>query len=67
MRVRHEWVVRFDYGLVRPWVTRQQVGGHEVIVAIAGPDKLMLRGPRLPHAAGRPPRATSSTSRPATR
>ncbi|PUA79174.1 glycoside hydrolase family 15 protein [Nocardioides currus] len=48
--VRHEWVVRFDYGRVRPWVTRQQVAGQEVIVATAGPDKLMLRGPRLPHA-----------------
>ncbi|WP_457206570.1 glycoside hydrolase family 15 protein, partial [Nocardioides sp. P5_C9_2] len=50
VRVCHEWVVRFDYGLVRPWVTRQQVHGHEVIVATAGPDKLMLWGPRLPHA-----------------
>ncbi|HXH78796.1 glycoside hydrolase family 15 protein [Nocardioides sp.] len=51
VRVRHEWVVRFDYGRVRPWVAREQVAGQEVIVATAGPDKLMLRGPRLPHAA----------------
>ncbi|KRF34253.1 glycoside hydrolase family 15 protein [Nocardioides sp. Soil805] len=50
VRVCHEWVVRFDYGLVRPWVTRQQAYGHEVIVATAGPDKLMLSGPRLPRA-----------------
>ncbi len=50
VRVRHEWVVRFDYGRVRPWVSRQEVGGAPVIVATAGPDKLMLRGPRLPHA-----------------
>ncbi len=50
VRVCHEWVVRFDYGRVRPWVSRQQVGGDEVIVATAGPDKLMLRGPRLPRA-----------------
>jgi GH15 family glucan-1,4-alpha-glucosidase len=50
VRVQHEWVVRFEYGLVRPWVSRQEVGGQEVIVATAGPDKLMLRGPRLPHA-----------------
>ena len=50
VRVRHEWVVRFDYGLVRPWVSRQVVGGQQVIVATAGPDKLMLRGPRLPKA-----------------
>ena len=32
VRVCHEWVVRFDYGLVRPWVTRQQAHGHEVIL-----------------------------------
>ena len=51
VRMRHEWVVRFDYGEVTPWVTRQEVGGEEVIVAVAGPDKLMLRGPRLPIAA----------------
>ncbi|QIK76240.1 glycoside hydrolase family 15 protein [Nocardioides piscis] len=50
VRVRHEWVVRFDYGSHRPWVSRRQVGGQEVIVATAGPDKLMLRGPRLPRA-----------------
>lgn len=50
VRVCHEWAVRFDYGLVRPWVTRQHVGRHEVIVATAGPDKLMLHGPRLPRA-----------------
>ncbi len=51
VRVRHEWVVRFDYGHIRPWVSRQKVGGETVIVATAGPDKLMLRGPRLPRAA----------------
>ncbi|GAA2119047.1 glycoside hydrolase family 15 protein [Nocardioides bigeumensis] len=49
VRMRHEWVVRFDYGKVRPWVSRQRADDEEVIVAIAGPDKLVLRGPRLPH------------------
>ena len=24
VRMRHEWVVRFDYGDVRPWVTRHR-------------------------------------------
>ena len=43
-------MVRADYGEVRPWVHRQQVAGHEVIVATAGPDRLVLRGPRLPQA-----------------
>ena len=48
VRMRHEWVVRFDYGAVTPWVSREVVSGAEVIVAVAGPDKLMLRGSRLP-------------------
>ncbi len=50
VEVAHTWVVRADYGEVRPWVHRQQVAGHEVIVATAGPDRLVLRGPRLPKA-----------------
>jgi len=50
VRMCHEWVVRCDYGLVRPWVRRADHHGEEVIVAIAGPDQLMLRGPRLPRA-----------------
>ena len=48
--VRHRWVVRFDYGRVRPWVHREEVAGHPAIIAIAGPDKLVLTGPRLPTA-----------------
>jgi GH15 family glucan-1,4-alpha-glucosidase len=50
VQMRHLWVVRADYGEVRPWVRRQQVAGEEVIVATAGPDKLVLRGSRLPRA-----------------
>jgi len=49
VRVRHEWVVRFSYGKVRPWVNRNKDDhGHEWISAIAGPDMLVLRGTRLP-------------------
>jgi GH15 family glucan-1,4-alpha-glucosidase len=48
--VRHELVIRFDYGRIRPWVHRDRVDGVEAIVAIAGPDKLVLSGPRLPRA-----------------
>ncbi len=48
VRMRHEWRVRLDYGLVRPWVRRMEVDGERVIVAIGGPDQLVLRGPRLP-------------------
>ena len=49
--MRHEWVVRFGYGKIRPWVTRHHIEGAEVIVAVAGPDKLILRGDRMPRAA----------------
>jgi len=45
---RHEWVVRFGYGDIAPWMRRRVVAGEEVITAVAGPDKLILRGPRLP-------------------
>ncbi|HEV7173171.1 glycoside hydrolase family 15 protein [Pedococcus sp.] len=51
--MEHEWVVRFDYGRVRPWVSHGV--GHrlddDVITAVAGPDMLVLRGSRLPKAA----------------
>jgi GH15 family glucan-1,4-alpha-glucosidase len=54
VRIHHEWVVRFGYGKVRPWVSRRsdapQIGAGEMISAIAGPDMLVLRGSRLPHA-----------------
>jgi GH15 family glucan-1,4-alpha-glucosidase len=48
VRVRHEWIVRFGYGKIRPWVTTQEQDGERFISAIAGPDRLVLRGPRLP-------------------
>jgi GH15 family glucan-1,4-alpha-glucosidase len=50
VRMRHEWTVRLAYGQVRPWVHREKVIDEEVIVAVAGPDKIILRGDRLPHA-----------------
>ena len=51
VEMQHEWVVRFRYGKVRPWVTRRKdEEGREVISAIAGPDMLVLRGTRLPKA-----------------
>ncbi len=48
VRMRHEWIVRIDYGKVHPWVQREVIGGERVITAVGGPDKLILRGPRLP-------------------
>ncbi len=51
MRLRHEWLVRFGYGSVIPWVRRvHRADGSAVIVAVAGPDQLVLSGPRLPSA-----------------
>jgi GH15 family glucan-1,4-alpha-glucosidase len=51
LRMKHEWVVRFAYGDVRPWVTRRRdEDDKEVISAIAGPDMVVLRGTRLPKA-----------------
>jgi GH15 family glucan-1,4-alpha-glucosidase len=46
--LRHELVIRFDYGRIRPWVHRTTAFDNEVIVAVAGPDKVVLAGPRLP-------------------
>jgi GH15 family glucan-1,4-alpha-glucosidase len=48
VRMRHQWRIRLDYGLVRPWVKRMTIDGEEVITAVGGPDQLVLRGPRLP-------------------
>ena len=50
-RIGHRLVIRFDYGRVRPWVHRDHVHGSDVIMAIAGPDKIVLAGPRLPRGA----------------
>ena len=41
MRLRCDLALRFDYGLVRPRVRRQD----DVLLAIAGPDLLAMRAP----------------------
>ncbi|HEY0188939.1 MAG TPA: glycoside hydrolase family 15 protein [Cellulomonas sp.] len=52
--VRHEWVVRFGYGAIEPWVHRvTDPDGAAGIQAVAGPDSLLLRGDRLPAPADR--------------
>ena len=65
VRMRHEWVVRLDYGqgppVGQPTPRRAATDGEEAIVAVAGPDKLVLRGPRLPRRRGRPARRRAST------
>ena len=49
--MRQELVVRFGYGEVLPWVRRTHEKGGPGILAMAGPDALLLRGTHLPHAA----------------
>src|SRR5262249_21708917 len=41
VRMRTEFIVRFDYGALVPWVTREPGG----LRAVAGPDMLHLRTP----------------------
>lgn len=48
VEMEQELVVRFGYGAVPPWVRRVRDRGEEVLVAIAGPDRLVLRGAPLP-------------------
>lgn len=54
VEMEHEWIVRFGYGRITPWVAHSP--GHElddeVITAIAGNDMLVLRGSRLPTSVG---------------
>jgi GH15 family glucan-1,4-alpha-glucosidase len=45
VRMRSELVIRFDYGLVVPWVQRS----HGARLAIAGPDGLCFRTPAPTH------------------
>ncbi|GAA2174467.1 glycoside hydrolase family 15 protein [Arthrobacter parietis] len=49
--MRQELVVRFGYGEVLPWVRRTHEEGGPGILAMAGPDALLLRGTHLPRAA----------------
>ena len=52
VRMRHEWAVRLGYGSIRPWVHRLRHNDEQMISAVAGPDRLVLRGDRLPRAEG---------------
>lgn len=51
LEFRQELIIRPDYGQVLPWVRRiQRSNGQEVLVAVAGPDAVELRGDMLPRA-----------------
>ena len=49
VEMRMEWVIRFDYGEIVPWVQRRvDSDGQPAISAIGGPDAVCLRGDPLP-------------------
>lgn len=51
VEMRQEITIRPGYGKVLPWVRRvKDDGGTHAIVAVAGPDAMVLRGDQLPHA-----------------
>ncbi|NEM89816.1 glycoside hydrolase family 15 protein [Galbitalea soli] len=39
--------IRFDYGAALPWVRQSPADGGNALIAVAGPDAVVLRGPRL--------------------
>ncbi len=48
---RQNITIRPGYGKILPWVRRiDEADGTEAIVAVAGPDAVVLRGDELPHA-----------------
>lgn len=53
VELEQELIVRFGYGTVPPWFRRMRVDGADVLCAMAGPDRLVLRGDHLPRADGR--------------
>ena len=62
--MRHEWVVRFDYGKIRPWVRRRGTRARRRRSSPRSPARTCwcCAGTRLPQRRRRPPRATSSRS-----
>ena len=52
VEMQHEWVVRFNYGRTRPWVSHHPnlEPDQDALIAIAGPDMLVLRSSRGPQA-----------------
>ena len=51
VRIRQELQLRFGYATVIPWLSRMPDStGQKVLLAVAGPDAVVLRGDHLPHA-----------------
>ncbi|ARJ05883.1 glucoamylase [Cnuibacter physcomitrellae] len=47
VRMRSELRMRFDYASALPWVRQSPKHGGNALIAIAGPDALIVRGPEL--------------------
>ncbi|HEY8318908.1 MAG TPA: glycoside hydrolase family 15 protein [Amnibacterium sp.] len=45
--MREELQIRFEYGEAVPWVTRDRAAHPAALVATAGPDSVVVRGPEL--------------------
>lgn len=46
--IAHELIMRFDYGRLKPWVRRvKETDGGQALLAVGGPDALVLHGPML--------------------
>jgi GH15 family glucan-1,4-alpha-glucosidase len=52
VRFRQELRIRFGYGQVLPWIRREHLDGRTALLAIGGPQALVLRADHLPRAAG---------------
>ncbi|HEY2644889.1 MAG TPA: glycoside hydrolase family 15 protein [Galbitalea sp.] len=47
VELRQELRIRFDYAAALPWMRQVPEAGHNAIVAIAGPDAIVVRGAKL--------------------
>lgn len=47
VKMRQELRVRFDYSEALPWVRQAPEHGNNAIIAVAGPDAVVVRGPKL--------------------
>jgi len=45
--MRQELRIRFDYGAAMPWMRQVPEAGGNAVIAVAGPDAIVVRGPRL--------------------
>ena len=47
VRIEHDLRLRLEYGAASPWVRRIRGDGDDYLLAVAGPDAYVLRGPAL--------------------